>query len=41
LTVITATTDVVAALLPADVSTSTLDVNGTPYTLTVSVKPVA
>jgi hypothetical protein len=41
LTVVTATTDVVAALLPADVSTSTLDVNGTPYALTISVKPIA
>ena len=39
LTVITVTTDVTALLHPGEVSTSTLDVNGTPYTLTVSVKP--
>jgi hypothetical protein len=41
LTTITVTTDVTAALFPGDVSTSTLDVNGTPYTLTISVKPIA
>ena len=40
LTVITATTDVIAVLFPNDVSKSTLDVNGTPYTLMVSVKAV-
>ncbi len=40
LTVITVTTDVTASLLPGEISTSTLDVNGTPYTLMVSVKPV-
>ena len=39
LTTITVTTDVTATLLPGDVSTSALDVNGTPYTLYVSVKP--
>jgi len=40
LIVVTSTTDVIALLRPGDVSTSTMDVNGTPYTLTVSAKAV-
>ncbi len=39
-TLITASTDVTASLAPGEESKSTLDVNATPFTLTVSVTPI-
>ena len=39
LTAIAASTEIIASLAPGQESASTLDVNGTPFTLTVSVKP--
>jgi hypothetical protein len=41
LTTITASTEVTATLSPGEPSVSTMDVNGTPFTLTVTATPVA